>query len=105
MLNDRFGAVLLASALACGVTALGVVWVSRHRRWANARALYFRGFAAGMLISISFPHLVPGSLQMNPSAPAFLSAGLLTLYLTDRSAVLVLAAGVLMAMATILLGD
>lgn len=68
MLNSRFAAVMLASLLAGGATLLGVFLVSRHRDWANAHVVYFRGF-------------------------------------NDRSAILALAAGVLVAVIIILVGE
>lgn len=81
---DPFMAVILASLAACAVTTLGIAVISRYERWAMAKALYFKSFAAGVLISVSFLHLIPESLHMNETAPAFLLVGFLALYLSNR---------------------
>ena len=41
-------------------------------------------FAAGVLISVSFMHILPKSFDMNSSAPVFLLAGFLAIYLSNR---------------------
>jgi len=84
MFGNPFIAVLLASLAACGVTTLGIAVISRYQKWATAKAIYFKSFAAGVLISVSFLHLIPESLHMNSMAPTFLLAGFLGLYLSNR---------------------
>jgi zinc and cadmium transporter len=84
MINGVFGAVLLASSLACAVTTSGIYIISRYERWANRNAVYFMSFAAGVLISVSFVHIIPKSFDMNSSAPIFLLLGFMALYLLNR---------------------
>jgi zinc and cadmium transporter len=79
-----FGAVIAASSLACAVTAAGILVVSRYEQWAGDRAVYFMSFAAGVLISVSFVHIIPRAFDMNSSAPVALLAGFLALYLANR---------------------
>jgi zinc and cadmium transporter len=84
MLTLAFGAVLLTSFLACAVTTAGILIIGRYEKWGTDNAVYFMSFAAGVLISVSFIHIIPKSIEMNPSAPLFLLLGFLTLYLTNR---------------------
>lgn len=79
-----FGAVMLASSMACAFTALGIIIISRHADWAKGRSIHFMSFAAGVLIAVSFVHLIPESLEMNDRSPVFLLAGFLGLYLSNR---------------------
>jgi zinc transporter ZupT len=84
MLTQTFGAVLLASLLACGVTTAGIIAIGRYEKWGTDNAVYFMSFAAGVLVSVSFIHIIPKSIEMNASAPLFLLAGFLALYLFNR---------------------
>lgn len=45
---------------------------------------YFMSFAAGVLISVSFIHIIPKSFLMNAMSPFFLLLGFLTLHLFNR---------------------
>jgi zinc and cadmium transporter len=84
MLISTFAAVVLASFLACGVTTIGIVVISKYEQWGREHSAYFMSFAAGVLISVSFMHIIPKSFQMNNEAPAFLLAGFLTIHLSNR---------------------
>jgi zinc and cadmium transporter len=84
MLTYTFGVVILASLLACVVTTVGIISISRYEEWGTNNAVYFMSFAAGVLISVSFIHIIPKSIEMNASAPLFLLAGFLALYLFNR---------------------
>jgi zinc and cadmium transporter len=79
-----FVAVMLASSMACVVTAIGVFIVNRYSKWVKKQSVHFMSFAAGMLISVSFLHIIPESFEMNARSPAFLLAGFLGLYLSNR---------------------
>lgn len=82
--TNAFGAVMLASSLACLVTTIGIYVISKYERWGREYSAYFMSFAAGLLISVSFMHLIPESFQMNSTAPAFLLVGFLAIYLSNR---------------------
>jgi zinc transporter ZupT len=84
MLDNPFFAVLLASSLAALVTTIGIIMIGRYEEWARRNTIYFMSFAAGVLISVSFTHLIPTSFQMQADAPVFLLAGFLALYLFNR---------------------
>jgi zinc and cadmium transporter len=84
MLSQTFASVILASSLACVVTTIGIWVIRRHDRWGSDHAAYFMAFAAGVLISVSFIHIIPKSFDMNDAAPTYLLIGFLGLYLTNR---------------------
>jgi zinc and cadmium transporter len=84
MLSGTFAAVISASVLACLVTTIGIYVISKYERWAREHSTYFMCFAAGVLISVSFMHIIPKSFQMNAAAPIFLLVGFLAIHLSNR---------------------
>jgi len=84
MHTGTFGAVLLTSSLACLVTIIGIYVIRRNEKWGSANVAYFMSFAAGVLISVSFIHIIPKSFGMNNAAPTFLLVGYMGLYLINR---------------------
>ena len=84
MFTNGFAAVILASIVACAVTSIGIYVISKYERWGREHSAYFMSFAAGVLISVSFMHIIPKSFQMNDNAPAFLLLGFLGIYLSNR---------------------
>ena len=83
MVINTFGAVVLASFLACGVTTIGIYIISKYEQWGREHSPYFMSFAAGVLISVSFIHIIPKSFKMKSTAPMFLLAGFLAIYLSN----------------------
>ena len=79
-----FGAVLLTSALACVVTTIGIYVIGKFEDWGNQNIVYFMSFAAGVLISVSFIHIIPKSFNMSSTAPIFLLVGFVSLHLFNR---------------------
>jgi len=75
---------VIASLLACLITTIGIYIIRKHEQWGRNAVAYFTAFAAGVLIAVPFLHIVPESLAMNQSAPAFLLVGFLVLHLTNR---------------------
>jgi zinc transporter ZupT len=73
-----------ASLLAAAVTTGGIIAVRRYESWARQNTTYFACFAAGVLITVSFLHIVPSSFDMTPQAPAYLLAGYLLMHLFNR---------------------
>lgn len=74
---------LLATVVACLVTTVGVLSVSRYERLVHRYALYFVGFAAGILNTVSLVHLMPHSMKMVGYAHWLWLGGFLALYLSD----------------------
>lgn len=75
---------MLAGTLACIVTTIGIYVINRFAEWGKKNVVYFISFAAGVLISVSFTHIIPKSFEMNPYAPIFLLVGFLSLHLFNR---------------------
>ena len=84
MFTNEFAAVILTSFLACAVTTIGIYVISKCEQWGREHSAYFMCFAAGVLISVSFVHIIPKSFEMNSTAPVFLLAGFLAIYLFNR---------------------
>jgi zinc and cadmium transporter len=84
MFTSTFGAVILTSLLACFVTTIGIYIISKYEEWGNQNVVYFISFAAGVLISVSFIHIIPKSFGMNDTAPIFLLVGFMALYVFNR---------------------
>ena len=73
-----------ASILAALVTAFAILAVRRHEEWAQHNATYFACFAAGVLIAVSFLHIVPEALSTSASAAIWLLAGYFALHGINR---------------------
>ncbi len=84
MFTNALGAVILASTLACLVTTIGIYTIGRHEKWGNQNIVYFMSFAAGVLISVSFIHIIPKSFGMSHTAPIYLLVGFMGLYVFNR---------------------
>jgi len=77
-------AVILASSTACIVTTIGIYIIAKYERWGNQNSAYFMSFAAGVLVAVSFLHIIPKSFTMADNAPFFLLLGFMGLYLFNR---------------------
>jgi zinc transporter ZupT len=84
MIGNTFAAVMMTSTLACIVTTMGICVISKYETWGRTNIVYFLSCAAGVLIAVSFVHIIPKSLQMNDASPLFLLGGFLALYLFNR---------------------
>lgn len=83
-MENTFWTALGASLLAASVTALGIYTIRRFADWGHRYSIYFVCFAAGVLISVSFLHIIPKSFEMSAHAPAYLLAGFVLLHLFNR---------------------
>jgi zinc and cadmium transporter len=75
---------LIASLCAALVTTAGISAIRQYEDWALRNASYFACFAAGVLISVSFLHIVPKALALSTRAPMFILAGYLFMHLFNR---------------------
>jgi zinc transporter ZupT len=82
--STTFQVAFTASAIAALITTSGILAIRYLRDWGERNTVYFMCFAAGVLISASFLHIVPKSIAMNLQAPAWLLAGFFGLYLLNR---------------------
>lgn len=83
-MENTFWTALATSILACGVTTLGICTIRSFSAWGNRNSTYFMCFAAGVLISASFLHIIPKAFSMNPQAPIWLLIGFMGLHLFNR---------------------
>lgn len=81
---DQFSITLTASLLAGLVTTIGIYVIRHFEAWGGKNTTYFSCFAAGVLISVSFLHIIPKSFDMNEHAPWYLLGGYLALHLFNR---------------------
>ena len=75
---------MLAGIIACIVTTIGIYVINKYASWGKRNIIYFMSFASGVLISISFVHIIPKSFEMSKSAPIFLLVGFLSFYIFNR---------------------
>lgn len=85
MMEQDFLAASVASIFACAVTTTGILAIRRYREWTQRNTIYSIYFAAGVLISVSFLHIVPTAIAMKVEAPTYLLAGYLAMLGFDRS--------------------
>ena len=83
-MENTFSTALATSALAALVTSIGIYTIRRFADWGHRNTTYFMCFAAGVLISASFLHIIPKSFSMNPQAPIWLLVGFLGLHMFNR---------------------
>ena len=83
-MEQNFWTAFAASAIAGAVTTSGIYAIRRFEAWARENTTYFACFAAGVLIAVSFLHIVPKSFAMNAEAPAYLFAGYLLMHVLNR---------------------
>jgi len=82
--ENSFVTALFMSVLAATATSLGIYTIRRYAQWGQQNAAYFMCFAAGIIISASFLHIIPKSLSMNSSAPGYILAGFFVLHMFNR---------------------
>jgi len=83
-MENTFWTALGASLLAALVTAVGIYTIRHFEAWGRRYSIYFICFAAGVLISVSFLHIIPKSFELSPRAPMFLLTGFLLMHLFNR---------------------
>lgn len=83
-MESTFWTALSASTLAALVTAVGIYTIRYFEEWGRRYSIYFICFAAGVLISVSFLHIIPKAFEMSANAPIYLLCGFLLLHLFNR---------------------
>lgn len=81
---NHFWMTFAASLAAALVTTAGIVVIRSVEGWGRRNSAYFSCFAAGVLISVSFLHIIPKALSMNPSAAFYLLGGYLFVHVFNR---------------------
>jgi zinc transporter ZupT len=83
-METTFLTAFTTSSMAALVTSLGIYTIRRFAEWGQRNTTYFMCFAAGVLISASFLHIIPKSFGMAAQAPIWLLAGFFGLHLFNR---------------------
>ena len=83
-MEHSFWTALSASMSAAFVTTLGICVIRRFERWGRRNADFFVCFAAGVLVAVSFLHIIPKSTAMNVHAPLFLLGGYVFMHVFNR---------------------
>ncbi len=83
-MENTFWTALATSSLAAIVTSIGIYTIRKYVGWGQRNTTYFMCFAAGILISASFLHIIPKSLSMNPNGAIYLLVGFFGLHLFNR---------------------
>ena len=83
-MDDQFWTAFIASVLAACVTTAGIYVIRRFEAWGQRNTTYWVCFAAGVLISVSFLHIIPTSFTMNAHAPIYLLGGYLFVHFFNR---------------------
>lgn len=83
-MENTFWTAFVTSSLAAAVTSMGIYTVRKYVDWGQRNITYFMCFAAGVLISASFLHIIPKSLSINPNAAPYLLVGFFGLHLFNR---------------------
>ena len=83
-MENTFWTAFGASSLAALVTVIGIYVIRRFEQWGRKNTIYFICFAAAVLISVSFLHIIPKAFSMNSKAPFYLLAGYLNRFERSR---------------------
>ncbi len=83
-MTAQFQIAIAVTVVAASVTGLGIIVIRRFTAWGKRNALYFISFAAGLLISASFLHLVPAALSTAEHAPFWIVTGFFGMHLFNR---------------------
>jgi len=83
-MDESFWTPFSASFLAAIVTTVGIAVIRRFEPWGRRNTSYFACFAAGVLISVSFLHIIPTAFSMSVRGPVFLLGGYLFMHFLNR---------------------
>ncbi|MBU2577618.1 ZIP family metal transporter [Patescibacteria group bacterium] len=76
---------LFFSLLAGLTTLAGVYLMAKKAEWAQKNLIYLISFSAGVLLSFSFTHLIPESLELYPGALVAVLLSFLAFYVLEHS--------------------
>ena len=76
--------IVIYSMIAGISTQVGIVLVTLKEEWVLKRSHHVNSFAAGLILGITFFHLLPESLELHDSALFFVLSGFLLFYLLEN---------------------
>lgn len=71
---------ILYSLLAASAAMLGAFLVLKFHKWSEKNSLLIINFAAGVMLTIAFTHLIPEGIEYNPSALYYVLLGFLIMF-------------------------
>jgi Predicted divalent heavy-metal cations transporter len=71
---------LIYSLIAASAAMLGAFLVLKLHKWSEKNSLLIINFAAGVMLTIAFTHLIPEGIESNPNAPYFILLGFLIMF-------------------------
>lgn len=83
-MENHFWIAFTASVIAACVTTTGIVVIRHYEEWGQNNTTYFACFAAGVLVTVSFLHIIPTSFAMNENAPVYLLGGYFLMHASNR---------------------
>lgn len=76
--------VILYSSIAGAATLVGTWLVFAKEKWTKNNSIFLVSFAAGIMLTISFLHLIPESIELNPDAALFIFIGFIVFYILQQ---------------------
>ncbi|KPQ00095.1 ZIP family metal transporter [Marinobacter sp. HL-58] len=83
-MENSFWTAFGASLVAALVTGIGIYIIRHFEAWGRKYSIYFVCFAAGVLISVSFLHIIPKSFELSLYAPGYLLGGFVLMHMFNR---------------------
>ncbi|MBW2624569.1 MAG: ZIP family metal transporter, partial [Deltaproteobacteria bacterium] len=80
--------IMFSSIIAGFATIVGVILVIMNAKWVVKHSHFVNSFAAGLILAITFFHLLPEALKLTEDAVLFLFMGFLIFYLLENVVVL-----------------
>ncbi len=80
--------IMFSSIIAGFATIVGVILVIMNAKWIVKHSHFVNSFAAGLILAITFFHLLPEALKLTEDAVLFLFIGFLIFYLLENVVVL-----------------
>lgn len=72
--------VIVYSLVAASAALLGSFLVLKFHKWSEKNSLIIISFAAGVMLTIAFTHLIPEGFEANPNTMLFVLAGFLLMF-------------------------
>lgn len=83
-MDGSFWTTFGVSLFAMACTSAGLYLITHFEQWGRRSTTYFASFAAGVLISVSFLHLLPRSMTLSQRGPVFVLVGYMAMYIVNR---------------------
>lgn len=82
--HTQFSTSFTMSLIAAAVATLGILTMRYTPAFRNNKIDYFTSFAAGILLSAAFLHVIPEALEIDHDIGIFIAVGYFSMYLINR---------------------